>query len=255
MKLEAIRNGAEVVGLTDLGQRRENNEDSYSYGEGADEQEFARRGRVLIVADGMGGHQGGGEASQIAVNAVKQSYFSSRDTTPPMALVAGFQAAHQQILDYARKHPELDGMGTTCTAAAVLGHSLYYAHCGDCRLYLVREGGISCLTRDHSLVGQLVESGAITRDEAAVHPQRHILSAALGSGEEVSADVSAEATEMRPGDILMICSDGLWGQFRDEEIQEILTSQPLDAACKSLVDEANQRGGPDNITLLCIKVE
>ncbi len=243
-----------MVWLSDLGQRRENNEDSCLYGEGANEPEFARRGRVLIVADGMGGHQGGGEASLIAVNAVRQNYFEANADTPAMALVGGFQAAHQQILDYARKHPELDGMGTTCTAAAVLGHSLYYAHCGDCRLYLVRNGSISCLTRDHSLVGQLVESGAITRDEAAVHPQRHILSAALGSGDEVSADVSSEPVQLSTGNILMICSDGLWGQFKDEEIHHTLTSMPLSEACQSLVDQANQRGGPDNITLLSLKV-
>ncbi len=255
MKLDEIRSGAEVCGLSDLGQRRENNEDSYLYGEGADEQQFARRGRVIIVADGMGGHQGGGEASQIAVNAVNKNYFESAEETPAKALVAGFQAAHQQILDYARNHPELDGMGTTCTAAVLMGHSMYYAHCGDCRLYLVRNGSISCLTRDHSLVGQLVESGAITREEAAVHPQRHILSAALGSGDEVSADVSSEPTEVQTGDILMICSDGLWGQFRDDEIHQTLTTLPLDEACKSLVAQANERGGPDNITVLSMKVE
>ena len=253
--LRSFRAGAVVVGLTDLGQRRENNEDSYLYGEGADDGEFARRGRVLIVADGMGGHQGGGEASQIAVDSVREAYFKLGDVSPSQALIAGLQLAHERILEYAKVYPELEGMGTTCTAAAVLGHSLYYAHCGDCRMYLVHEQSIRCLTRDHSFVGQLVESGVISLDEAAVHPQRHILSAALGSGDEVSADVSSSPVKLQVGDIVMICSDGLWGQFKDEEIRATLVAGPLPKACQSLLDQANQRGGPDNITLMAVKIE
>ena len=249
-----IRGGAEVFGLSDQGQKRQNNEDSYAYGEGASAEEFERRGRAIIVADGMGGHQGGGEASDIAVKAVKEAYFKPGDTTPSEALIAGFQTAHERILEYARIHPELEGMGTTCTVAAVLGSSLYYAHCGDCRLYLMHQGSLRCVSRDHSFVGQLVESGAITADEAAVHPQRHILSAALGSGLEVSADVSSAPMKLEVGDIVMICSDGLWGQFKDEEILAALTSKPLKAACHWLVDEANSRGGPDNITLMALRV-
>jgi serine/threonine protein phosphatase PrpC len=174
-----IRPGVELASLSDIGCQRENNEDQYAYWEPANDEEFARKGRLAIVADGMGGHEGGQEASRIAVESIQEVFAETPDADAQSLLLTGFQIAHERILDYAAGHPELHGMGTTATAIALLGNQLYYAHVGDSRLYLVRGANISRLTHDHSYVGRLVQNGVISAEEAETHPQRHILTAAL----------------------------------------------------------------------------
>jgi protein phosphatase len=145
-------------------------------------------------------------------------------------------------------------MGTTCTAAAILGHDLYYAHVGDSRLYLVRGTRISRLTHDHSYVGRLVENGAITAEQAESHPQRHILTNALGAGAIVSLDHSDAPVEVESGDVLVLCTDGLWSMVSEDEIRTAVAAGPS-AACRDLVALAKQRGGPDNITVQVISVK
>src|SRR5207253_631046 len=161
-----IRPGIEVASLSDVGCLRQNNEDRYSYWEPASEEEFRRKGRLAIVADGMGGYEGGQEASRIAVETVEQVYSSSIHDNPQALLSTGFRAAHQRIQEQASNDPALHGMGTTCTAIALLENNLYYAHVGDSRLYMVRDGSISLLTRDHSYVSRLVEEGILSAEEA-----------------------------------------------------------------------------------------
>ena len=180
-----IRAGIELASLTDLGCQRSNNEDRYSYWEPVSDEEFERKGRLAIVADGMGGYEGGQEASRIAVETVVEHYSSTAGDDPQALLIGGLRAAHQQIHDYAAAHDELLGMGTTCTAIAVVGKRLYYAHIGDSRLYLVRGSNISRLTHDHSYVGRLIENGLISaggsRDPSPeAHPHG---SAGIGSGD------------------------------------------------------------------------
>ncbi|MGH9528495.1 MAG: Stp1/IreP family PP2C-type Ser/Thr phosphatase [Terriglobales bacterium] len=253
-KFSKIRPGIDMGSLTDVGCHRENNEDRCEYWEPASDGEFARKGRLAIVADGMGGYEGGQEASRIAIQAVQQTYAAGEPSDPQSLLSTGIQIAHRQILEYASEHPGLSGMGTTCTAIAVVGADLYYAHVGDSRLYLIREGKISKITRDHSYVNRLVETGLISSQEAENHPHRNILTAAVGAGIEVSPEYPANPILLAHNDILLLCTDGLWGVVTDEEIQVTASKKKPQSACESLVGLAKERGGPDNITLMILLV-
>ena len=249
-----IRPGIELASLTDVGCQRENNEDNYSYWEPESDEQFAQKGRLAIVADGMGGHEGGQEASRIAVDTVQQTYASGPGADAQALLVNAFHAAHRNIQEYAFRRPELSGMGTTCTAISLRQHQLYFAHVGDSRLYLLRGPVLSRLTHDHSYVGRLVETGVIRSEEAEFHPQRHILTSALGAGLEISLDSPQLPVALQKNDILVLCSDGMWGLVNDREIQETLALRPLEKACRTLVDLARQHGGPDNITVQLIEI-
>lgn len=248
------RPGIKLAGLTDVGCQRENNEDKFSYWEPANAKQFERKGRLLTVADGMGGHEGGAEASRIAVETLEEIYAATEGEDPRASLIKAFQTAHQRILHYADTHPGLLGMGTTCTAVVLRGPELYYAHIGDSRLYLARENTIYRLTRDQSYVGKLVEQGIISSDEAGTHPQRHILTSALGAGAEVAPECPEEPLSLESGDVLVLCTDGLWSLLTEADIQKIVTSQPPEAACRSLIKMARDHGGPDNITVQLARV-
>ena len=250
----SIRPGIEVAGLSDLGCQRENNEDSYSYWEPAGDAEFAQKGRLAVVADGMGGHEGGQEASRIAVEVIQETYADTPATDPQALLTAGFQEAHKRMQSYAIAHPKLRGMGTTATAVVVLTDRLYYAHIGDSRLYRVNKEEVIRLTHDHSYVGRLVESGVITPEEAEAHPQRNILTAALGAGAEIAVESPELPIALKTGDSLVLCTDGLWGQVTDVELQRAVVQNPPAAACRALVNLARERGGPDNITVQVLRV-
>lgn len=201
----------EVAGLSDVGCQRENNEDSVLYWEPADDREFQRKGRLAVVADGMGGYEGGQEASRLAVETVRDVYDKVMRDDPQAALVEAFLTAHDRIQSYAVENPEFQGMGTTCTALVIRARQLHLAHVGDSRLYLIRGSKISRLTRDHSYVGRLVESGIVRAEDAEKHPQRHILTAALGAGNEISVDGTDQSVELQDHDDLLLCTDGLWG--------------------------------------------
>jgi serine/threonine protein phosphatase PrpC len=249
-----IRPGIEVASLSDVGCQRENNEDRYLYWEPDSDEEFERKGRLAMVADGMGGHEGGQEASRIAVETVAEVYGQAPDGTAQELLLAAFKAAHERILEHARQHPALHGMGTTATAIALVGDRLYYAHVGDSRLYLVRGETISRLTHDHSYVGRLVENGILSLQEAEAHPQRHILTAALGAGEEIAPDVPENSIFLESGDVILLCTDGLWGVLTEAELQDAVAGAEPSAACRSLIEMAKERGGPDNITVQVLRL-
>lgn len=249
-----VRPGIEVAGLSDVGCQRENNEDSYLYWEPTDDDEFKRKGRLAIIADGMGGHQGGLEASQLAVETVREVYDAGFRDDPQAMLLEGFAAAHARILEYADRHTTFYGMGTTCTAVVVRGRQMYFAHVGDSRLYRMRDGRIERLTRDHSYVGRLVESGLVRAEDAEKHPQRHILTAALGAGLELQVDSAEPGLQVQVGDEILLCTDGLWGVVTEEELENALRNGPPAASCAFLVKLARARGGPDNITLQVLRV-
>ena len=153
-------------------------------------------------------------------------------------------------------------MGTTCTAAAIVRaadrdaqhEALYYVHVGDTRLYLIRDGQITRVTRDHSYVGRLVESGLISPEQAEHHPQRNILTAALGTNPELIMDSPEHPEPLRPEDVLVICTDGLWGQVRDAEILDSVEHQSAEKAGRELIALARERGGPDNITVEILRL-
>jgi protein phosphatase len=248
-----IRPGIELAALSDVGCQRENNEDRYSYWEPESDEQFEHKGRLAMVADGMGGYEGGQEASRIAVQTIEETY-AGTSGDPQALLIAGFTAAHRRILDQAEKNPLLQGMGTTCTAIVLLGNLLYYAHIGDSRLYLVRHAKISRLTHDHSYVTRLIETGIITEAEAESHPQRHILTAALGAGMDLTPDIPDSPLTLEKQDVLLLCTDGLWGVLSEDELQGAVSVQQPEKACRSLVDIAKDRGGPDNITLQVLRL-
>ena len=198
-----VRAGIEVSSQSDIGCLRTNNEDSFGYWEPEDDQQFLRKGRLAVVADGMGGYEGGQEASRLAVETLVAVYRDFAGDDPQEALVEALQAAHEQIRQYSFAHPELRGMGTTCTAAAIVQtDALYYVHVGDTRLYLIRDGQITRVTRDHSYVGRLVESGMISPEEAENHPQRNILTAALGTNPDLIMDSPGHPEPLRAEDVL-----------------------------------------------------
>jgi protein phosphatase len=238
----------EFADLSDVGCQRERNEDSRAYWQPISPDDCRRKGRLAVVADGMGGYQGGQEASRIAVQTVCDIYANTTGT-PQALLLAALNTAHGRIRDYARQHPALFGMGTTCTAISITDSHLYFAHIGDSRLYLVHDAKISRLTRDHSYVGRLVESGLIAETDAEAHPQRHVLTAALGVGDEVTPDAPLHPLPLDQGDVLVLCTDGLWGLISDEELRARVTQHAPSDACRELVSLARERGAPDNVTV------
>lgn len=246
--------GIEIASLTDVGRQRANNEDSFLYWEPDSAEEFARKGRLAIVADGMGGYEGGQEASRIAVETVRDNYDRAFDQDPQQTLVAAFITAHASIQRYAVEHPQLLGMGTTCTALALVGSQLHFAHVGDSRLYLIRGATVSRLTRDHSYVGRLVESGIVRPEDAESHPQRHILTAALGSGPSVDPDFPDTPIALEDADSLVLCTDGLWSLVSEQEIAGVIGSKAPADSCRVLIQTALDRGGPDNATVMVLRM-
>jgi len=249
-----IRPGIALANLSDVGLVRENNEDYYCYAEPEGAEEFAKRGRLAIIADGMGGYEGGQFASRIAVDTVREAYLKDLEADPLDALLEGFRLAHQRILAKARESEELEGMGTTCTALIILGTNLLFAHVGDSRLYLLRGPNIFQLTRDHSYVNKMVEAGMLTPEEAEHHPQKNVLMMALGASKEIRADCPADPLPLQPGDTLLMCTDGLSGLVSNEEMQQAVNGNALDKGCKDLIELAKSRGGHDNITVQLLRV-
>ncbi len=245
-----IRPGIEIANLTDPGCVRPVNEDDDCFAEPESDDLFRRRGRLMVVADGMGGHAGGQEASGLAVDALRTAFLNGATDDPVQLLVAGFSAAQEQILQKAADNAELRGMGTTCTAAIVQRGTLIYGHIGDTRLYLVRRGQPSQITEDHSLVNKLLKKGTITPEQAAVHEDRNVLTAALGMPtHQLAAEFSDRPMPLEPGDRLVLASDGLHGLVNPDEIREAVEKETPYEACRTLVELAKLRGGPDNITV------
>lgn len=245
--------GVEIAALTDVGRQRENNEDSYLYWEPRSEEEFLRKGRLAVIADGMGGYEGGQEASRLAVETVRH-YYDANFLSPQKTLIQALETAHTTIQRYAGENPRFHGMGTTCTALSMVGRQLYFSHIGDSRLYLVRADSISRLTRDHSYVGRLVENGIVRSEDAESHPQRHILTAALGSGRDVLPDTPEHPIQLEQGDTLLLCTDGLWSLVADLDLARVMRSHTPEESCAELVKMALDRGGPDNITLVILRL-
>jgi serine/threonine protein phosphatase PrpC len=253
VKSELLKPGLEVASLSDVGCQRENNEDSVLYWEPV-AAELESKGRLAVIADGMGGYEGGQEASRLAVETVRDVYDNVVGDDPHVALLEAFSRAHEKIQAFAVAHPELHGMGTTCTALVIRGRKLYFAHVGDSRLYLVRGAHIARLTRDHSYVGRLVESGIVRAEDAEKHPQRHILTAALGASIEVAMQSGEQGLALQASDDLLLCTDGLWGVVSDRELETAVNGTTPAEGCAALVKLALRRGGPDNITVQILRV-
>lgn len=231
----------EYAGITDRGKVRENNED-FLYMDG----------RLFIVADGMGGHAAGEVASRVAVERFVETEKENRWLDPLSRLKRCVHAANIKLLDMASEDASLRGMGTTLTAL-LLEDAAYICHVGDSRAYLWRAGRVRPITRDHSLVGRMVEEGRLTPAEARAHPYRNVILMALGA----AADVEPEIRYLNPlmGDRFVLCTDGLSGVVEEWEIQSIMaTHAGAEEACRALVEEALNKGAPDNVTVVVVNM-
>ncbi|MCU0306304.1 MAG: Stp1/IreP family PP2C-type Ser/Thr phosphatase [Thermoleophilia bacterium] len=205
---------------------------------------------LIAVADGMGGHQGGEVAADMAVAAMR----SIGGEPSPEALREALERANRDIREAAADDPSRAGMGTTATAGIVGEGRLHLAHVGDSRAYLVRDGQMAQLTADHSIVAELVRSGSLTPEEASRHPSRNVITRALGAEREVKVDTTEQ--ELEPGDVVLLCTDGLTGYVPDSEILRIVSTSPaLREAAAELVAQANTAGGGDNVTVVLARVD
>jgi PPM family protein phosphatase len=211
------------------------------------------RGILLIVADGMGGHQGGEVASRLAVDIVTRLFVRATGE-PHRSLEKGFEEANREIYRRSLENRELTGMGTTCTALALARGFAWAAHVGDSRLYLFRGGTVYQLTEDHSAVMQLVREGSISAAEARHHEDRNIILRALGTRKHVEVSLWAHPMPLKPGDCFLLCSDGLYEPVEDTELLDVAGSLEPAAACANLVALARERGGFDNITVAIARV-
>lgn len=230
--------------LTDVGLVRKDNEDNYLVSE--------KRG-LFVVADGMGGHDGGQLASTTAVSVLDEELIDNVIKKDPIgSLHKALITANQQIRKKS-KEENLVGMGTTLTATILYDNYLHVVHIGDSRAYLFHENNLTLLTQDHSLVNELFKKGSITLEEAENHPQRNILTRALGSHENPEVDMFTR--QVQKGDSIMLCTDGLYNYLTEEDMMIIINGQnTLEKKARSLVDMALDRGGSDNITVVLVEV-
>ena len=234
-----------IVAKTDVGKTRENNQDAYSAGELPDGVAWA------VVCDGMDGAAGGNVASTSAVKVIAEqitaSYRASMSSKSiKNMLVSAINAANISVYDLAQANKELRGMGTTVVCALVTGSAAYIANAGDSRAYMLSGGTLSQLTRDHSVVQEMVETGKITQSEAKVHPNKNIITRAIGMKEDVETDFFEY--HLKKGDVILMCTDGLSNMVEDEDIFAIIKSaRDIVEAGQMLIERANANGGRDNI--------
>ncbi len=230
----------DVAQLTDVGRKREHNEDNMAYVIPKDAQVMARKGALFIVADGMGGHAAGEVASEIAVDTVSNAYYQDENDDVPNSLLPAENMLRS-------------GMGTTCVAAVLRGNLAYIANVGDSRAYFVRKSRIYQISQDHSWVAEQVRAGLLTEEQARTHAQRNVITRSLGTQPEVEIDVFREVLE--EGDTLILCSDGLSGLVNDEDLLRTVDQFVPQESVYHLVERANENGGPDNITAIVARVQ
>ena len=243
--------------ITDVGKVREVDEDSIlaadlSCGINSENNQFL----LLAVADGMGGHAKGEEASKIALNTITKTVIPQLNDNIPYTdlLDQGIKNANQAILDYTVEHPETKGMGTTSVCAVVKDNEVHLVNLGDSRAYVVSNDEIRRVTKDHSLVQELVDKGVITEEETRTHPQKNVISRAIG----INADIESDTMRLKlaSDESLLLCCDGVIAHLTDEDIHKtIIESSDPDAACQNIVNLANERGGSDNISLIILSSE
>lgn len=240
-----------TYGLTHIGLVRENNQDALEYGTLNDTTQYA------VVCDGMGGANGGNIASKIAVEVIgsriRDGYRDNPNPgSPELLLTSAMATANIGVYDRAQKEAELNGMGTTVVAVITAGHTAYISHVGDSRLYLYRDGNLSQVTRDHSVVQELIESGQITEEEARSHPRKNYITRAIGVIDEEYGEY--DELELMTGDRLLLCTDGLTNEVDRTEIGHLL-ALPAEEAAQSLIRAALDHGGKDNITVALMDID
>lgn len=235
--------------ITDIGRKRKVNQD-YVY---TSEEQVGNLPNLFLVADGMGGHKAGDYASKLTIETMIASIEASFENNPVKIFEKAIGAANETIRSKAAAQAELEGMGTTVVAATCLGNYLYVANVGDSRLYVIGKE-IRQITRDHSLVEEMVRIGTISHAEARVHPDKNIITRAVGASEKVEPDFFT--VELEKGDLVLMCTDGLTNMLEDEEIRMILGgARDIVEKAQALVEAANRNGGKDNISVVLIEQE
>jgi serine/threonine protein phosphatase PrpC len=241
-----------AVMKTDVGLVRSENQDFGSCTTPEEERESHPGGRLFVVADGMGGHRGGATASRIAAETVKAQFLGSETSDIPTALRESLTRANARIYSEAQANPDLRGMGTTTSVLAVRESEAWLGHVGDSRIYRVRGDEITQLTEDHSLVASMVREGLLTAKEAETHPRRNVLQRSMGVADDVEIDVSGPY-ELREGDTFVLCSDGLHGLVKEDELKDV-AKLPIAEAADEYLKRALERGAPDNVTVIVARV-
>lgn len=247
-----------VAGHSETGRLLKRNTDALVLHDLSDSQQSALLGSLYVLADGTGNHVAGEIASHIAVETIPVIYYQQGNSDSPLVrLQQAFNAAHTRICEFATLHPEYTEMATTCTAVVIKGTRLWTAHIGDSRAYLVRSSyrsrpTITRLTTDHSMVAGKVRAGELSPEQARHSPGRDIFLRALGKSEENNPFPDFTMREVRPGDMLVLCSDGLWGALTEEQLTHIVSTRPLQQASEELVRWANEVGGDENISVIIL---
>ena len=236
---------------TDVGVVRDHNEDWVTIEDPSDAA-MKRRGRLFIVADGMGGYQAGEVASRIAGETVRREYYADPSDDPTARLRNAVQSANREVHGSAQSSTSHTGMGTTMVVTALIDNKAYIASVGDSRAYVVHQGVLSQITQDHSFVGEQIRAGILTKEQARVHPQRNVITRALGSQSTVQVDTFVG--ELSEGDVLVMCTDGLTGHVPEDRIRDVVTQLPPDQAISQLIQMAKDDGGTDNITTIVLRV-
>lgn len=232
---------------SDVGKEREINEDYFGTFHG-------NFGVLLVVCDGMGGHKGGEIASRLSVESIKNYFESLKENyNPQTELLAALSAANATLLDYAKTNPSVNNLGSTAVIALFKQGKLFTANLGDSRIYSVKENKIEQLTKDHSLVQQMVDSKMISEEDAKTHPKKNVITKSLGTSIAVEPDVT-EPIKFNVSDAFILCTDGLTTHVSDEEILKAVSGLSPQDAANRLVELANERGGTDNITIQIAKV-
>ncbi len=241
--------------ISDVGKKREKNEDACVVCAPENIKLLLSRGVLFAVADGMGGASAGEHASHLALKVLVESYFEGNrpQTKVPIALRTALEMANVRIYEEASMSPELSGMGTTVSAMAILGNWAYIAQVGDSRIYHFRKGdGLQQITQDHSLVEEQVRCGVLTPDEARNHSLKKLITRAVGIRKSV--DIDLFVNEIRNGDVIFICSDGMSNMVTDEQIEDLILNESLDVALQHMMNYALAAGGTDNITAVAVEV-
>lgn len=252
-KGELAKHEIQVSLLSDVGCQRTENEDRITCIQPTESSLLSHKGVLTVVADGMGGHAAGEVASSLAVEVIRRAYYEDGED-PCATLQKAFAQANREIYQTALQDSRLTGMGTTCTALVFRNGSAFCAHVGDSRVYLVRNGEIFLMTEDHTVVMEMVKSGLITFAEAQSHPERSVLSRALGTKPTVEVSIWKKPFPVRVSDVFVLCSDGLSDVVNEEEIKAAIT-QGGPSACANLITLAKERGGYDNITVGVLSVK
>ena len=242
-----------IGSATHVGMKRQENQDYHAW---HSPEEGSKKGILIALADGMGGRYGGATASKIAVDVLIETYYKDTSRSISESLEKAFQKANEEVITKGHTDINLEGMASTLTAVVLKPSKMYYAHVGDSRGYVIYKGKITQFTADHSYVADLIKVGQIKEEDASTHPERNIITRAIGLESELRVDAPAEPQTIKKDQYILLCCDGLHGVVSNEGIMNaVYEYQEPELICEKLVERANERGGPDNITVMIARVD